>query len=737
MKSSARLAFAAVASLFLCATLPATTKPIAAPVRHAARDRQLEQLCRALKDKKPAAAYARLSAFALRKSSGLSGVRASLALGYFDYTKGNYVQAQKWLSLAQSDPLLRDYSLYWDAETNLALNRNADALAQLQQIRKDYPNSVITDQALQSLGTAALALNQPAAILEALDGYSYTTETPGLLFMRGEAHEQANQPVQAAADYQSVYLRFPTIEEAREAGEKLNFLRGTPAGSQIPQIPLDQLVTHAATLFAAKQWGDARNEYSSLMPQLSGAPRELAQLRELECGVALGETVSELETLKVADPDVDAERFYSIAQWYRNQQQETPMAAAVEAAATRAPSSRWAEASLFLAGNYYWVQLDRDRAAGYYKRLADNFPRIADATPSQWRVAWTAVLERKPAASELLAQHLWRYPGSPFTPDAVYWLGRLAEEAGKPALARAYYAKIEDRFPENYFETLAATRLRALGPGAKENPDVLSAITPRQPAQPLGSAIPLAATARQQRADALRSIAFDASAELELRAGYDATHEPRLLLEAAQTAAVAEHYSSAIVMARLLYPQIETRPIPDVPREIWQVAYPLPFAASIRRWSAHAGVDAMLTAGLIRQESAFDPDARSGANAFGLMQLLPKTARLLARKERIHYSQARLVDPDFNIRLGTVYIAGLKKNFGSVESALAAYNAGEDRVAFWTAGQTYREPAEFVDSIPFTETREYVEIVTRNASIYRELYGAKNESRKIAKKRHR
>ena len=82
------------------------------------------------------------------------------------------------------------------------------------------------------------------------------------------------------------------------------------------------------------------------------------------------------------------------------------------------------------------------------------------------------------------------------------------------------------------------------------------------------------------------------------------------------------------------------------------------------------------------------------------------------------------------MRLGTVYVAGLQKQFGDIESVLAAYNAGEDRVAAWTAGQTYREPAEFVDSIPFTETRQYVELVTRNADIYRRLYGVGNEPRK-------
>ena len=80
------------------------------------------------------------------------------------------------------------------------------------------------------------------------------------------------------------------------------------------------------------------------------------------------------------------------------------------------------------------------------------------------------------------------------------------------------------------------------------------------------------------------------------------------------------------------------------------------------------------------------------------------------------------------MRLGTVYFAELEKQFGDAEQALAAYNAGEDRVELWTGGQNYRETAEFVDSIPFTETRQYVQIITRNADIYRRLYGAKDDT---------
>ena len=699
--------------------------------------KQLEQLCRSLKQKNPGTAYEKLSVFASRKSSGALGARAALALGYYDYTKARYAQASKWLAIAQADPLLPDYALYWSAATNLALNRNAEVLAQLKRFRHDYPDSVITDEALQSLGAAALALNQPAEILDALDAYPQTRDKPDLLFLRAEAREQSAQPLQAAADYEAVYLRFPTNEQSREAGEKLGFLRSS-LGDKLPAIPIERQIEHASTIFAARQWSEARGEYSNLLPQLTGADRERAELRIMECGVAVGAGISQIAALKITDPDVDAERYYALANYYRDIPAESEMAAAIEAAATRAPASRWTESALFLGGNYYWVQLDRDRAAAYYKRLSDNFPTAAEALPAQWRVAWTAVLKRQPEAAADLTEHLRRFPGSQFTPDALYWLGRLAEESQNTGLARSYYEKLQQRFPQNYFANAAAARMRTIGPGPETDPDVFASIPPLPPAMTVGPVIPPAAEARQARADALRSIAFDASAELELRAAYIATGEPRLLLEAAQEAVSAGHVGAAIVTIRQIYPQIEWRLFDEVPREVWLTAFAMPYQSSILSRSAQAGVDPMLTAGLIRQESAYDPEARSGANARGLMQLLPKTARRFAKQARVRYSTPMLFEPDYNIHIGTIYFAGLKRDFGSVESALAAYNAGEDRVTFWTTGQTYREPAEFVDSIPFTETREYVEIVTRNADIYRKLYGAtqpargaRNESRKI------
>jgi soluble lytic murein transglycosylase len=741
MKSWCRLLFTAGILLVLCPSISFAQKksvhsasaktPTGASTANSpgtAAVRQLEKLCDQLKQKNSSAAYNALSGIANQKASPLA-TRAALALGFYDYSRTRYADAEKWLERAKRDPLLADYALYWSAETELAQGQDAPALAELKRVRQDYPDSVMTEQVLQAIGVAAVALNQPADAVSALEAYSLTAQRPGLLLLRGEAYEKAGQLLEAAADYKALYTRFSLSEQAREATTRFEFLRGGAAG-KIPEIPLDQRLIHADTLFNAKEWSAARTEYAAILPELSGANMERAQLRILECGVALGSPPSQVIALKVTDQDVDAERSYALADYYRGHQLESDMAAAVENAASRAPSSRWAASALFLAGNYYWVRLDRDRAASYYKRLADQFPNAPDAVNAQWRVTWTAVLKRAPEGAELLQQHLKLFPGSIYTPDALYWLGRLAEDAGVPGLARSYYDKLIERYPQNYFENLAVTRVRGLDPAPKQIPDVLATIPPVPPSQKMAETIPAAAEKRKARADALRSIAFDASAELELRAAYAATGEPRLLLEAAQAAVDAGHCGAAIVTVRQIFPQLEAHPLTEVPRPVWLAAYAMPFESSIRRWAGSAEIDPMLVAGLIRQESAFEPQAHSGANAFGLMQLLPTTARRLAKQAKIGYAHARLVDPDYNVRLGTLYVAGLQKQFGNVESALAAYNAGEDRVAQWTAGQNYREPAEFVESIPFTETRQYVQIVTRNADIYRRLYGDENESRK-------
>lgn len=673
---------------------------------------------------KDAGAYEHLTALAQKKSAGELGQRAALAVGYYDFTRARYAPAAAWLESATADPIVGEYALYWQAEAVRSLGDNARAAALFNTFRRSYPGSVMSEQAVASFAETELALSQPDKAIAALGPDSAVSARPQFLFLRAQAWELSKQPEAAIRDYQAVVYRYPTSTEAREAELKEKFL-ARDLGDRAPQVPVDLQESRANQLYTAHNWLAALDAYSTLLPNLSGPERDRALLRQIQCRVAMGANSGELLSLKINDPDADAERLYNLSQSYRSHAQEPEMLDAVEQAARRAPQSSWTEQALFAAGNYYWVALERSQAASYYGRVAANFPDATDADAAQWRVAWVAHLARTPNAASLFEAHLRRYPTSTFTPDALYWLGREAERAGDSPLARGYYVKLQMRYPRNYFQQLAQARMQSLGGGPRTDAPVLAVIPAPPPVKPLGDSVPPSAAAQNARAGALRSIAMDASAELELRAAYASTGEPRFLLEAAQEANNAGQYGVAIVAVRQLCPQIESRREDELPAEIWRAAYPLPFGPELIRNAARAGVDPMLVAGLIRQESAFNPKAVSHAGADGLMQLMPKTARKMARQVHAGYSHSLLFDPDYNTRLGTTYFASLEKSAGGVEAALAAYNAGEDRVALWQSGQNFQEVAELVESIPFSETREYVQMVMRNAEIYRALYGGK------------
>jgi soluble lytic murein transglycosylase len=136
-------------------------------------------------------------------------------------------------------------------------------------------------------------------------------------------------------------------------------------------------------------------------------------------------------------------------------------------------------------------------------------------------------------------------------------------------------------------------------------------------------------------------------------------------------------------------------------------------------------LDPALVLGLIRQESAFDENARSSANARGLMQLLPSTGRRIARQARItRYGSKKLYQAETNIILGTKHLAYLVQQYGKIELALAAYNAGDTRVDRWLKEFGNVDMAEFVERVPFSETRGYIKQVISNRARYRLLTAA-------------
>jgi len=708
-----------------CVTDTAALDITSASADDEAIQRELSSLARALHNATPGA-YEKLAEFSRKNAGNVWGPRAALALGYDDYSKNHAPQALAWLVKAKPDALLGDYVLYWTAQTQRLLKRNAEALANLETIQREHPGTAIKEQFLEALGPTAIEAGKPQLAVDALESYPSTPSKPALLLLRAEAYKGTHQTARAAKDYQTLFYKYPLSDEAKVAAVALPSLTKS-LGQEYPYPGVELQEHRAQAFFDARKWKEARAEFEKLQGMLhepANPHRQLAQLRIAEARVQLKGPSSLVSSLALTDFDVDAERLYALSQIHRSDKKEGEMLGAIDQLVQKYPASKWAEEGLMAAGNYYWVELNRSQAASYYQRVLDNFPSGKNAYNCEWRVAWVAYLNRQPDADQKFTTFLRKYPVSANAPNALYWLGRDAERGGNPAHARSYYRMASERYPETYFGQHATLRLDKLGPGEEDPPEFLAQIPPPPPLRPFDEPIATAALDRWTRAQALRSIAFDSAAELELKSAYFAAGSPRFLFEAAQAAFDQGHFAAGMAYGRLIVPNFDARKFSDVPLIVWRTLYPLPYEPALRREAAKNGFDPMLAAGLIRQESTFQADAVSPKYAVGLMQVLPKTGRLMAKHLRVRYTKNSLFEPDFNLEVGMVYVAGLLRDLGAPEYALAAFNAGEDRIALWRSERNYEEIPELVESIPFSETRDYVQIVLRNAEVYRMIYGS-------------
>jgi soluble lytic murein transglycosylase len=710
---------------------PATTLPAldAATPEDAAAQKEVSLLARDLHRGQPGG-YEKLVAFADKNASSVWGQRAALALGYDDYSKARFPQALAWLQKAKVDPLLREYTIFWTAQTERALHRSGEAAEGFALLLKDYPKTVIKEQILEAYAPTVVELGHPQEALEALATDRDTSSKPELLLVRARAHESARRLSDAVKDYQILYYKYPLSDESKDAALALPKLN-KQLRNEFPYATAEMQDQRAQAFYDAHKWKEARVEYEKLASMLkdpASAMRQRALVRAAESRQHPKAAHALLAKIGTSDPEADAERLYALSQAYRSEKNETEMLTNIEKVAEKYPQSRWTEEALMAAGNYYWVLLDRVKASHYYERVLENFPGGKNAYNAEWRIAWVAYLEKQPYADDKIIAFLRKYPVSGGAVNAMYWLGRNAERSGNPAHARAYFRMTMERFPTSYFADAAQNRLDKLGAGEEEAPDFLAQLPAATPLRPFDEPIAPNVLDRWNRAQALRTIAFDASAELELRSAYAATSSSRFLVEAAQAAFDQGHFASGMNYGRQAIPSFDARRFNDVPENVWKVLFPLPYEVQLRREAERNEFDPMFAAGLIRQESTFQADVVSHSNAIGLMQILPKEGRRLAKERKVRYTKATLFDPNINIELGMLYISELTRSTGAPEYAAAAYNAGEDRLAQWRGERAYDEIPEFVESIPFSETREYVQIVLRNADMYRKLYGETNKN---------
>ena len=671
------------------------------------------------RDNPTAPAKAEIVAYAKLHAKEQSGALANFALGIAAFTEKNYTEAQQYMQAAQPLlPRLADYTAYYIAASAAQAGDDAAITAQLKPVR-GIPSPLIPQETLLE----AKALIHTKAYLEAitiLRAHFGALPPPDGDLTLAQAYEGQSELTQAAALYQRVYYTRPATPLAVDAAAAIERLK-SKMGKEYPPPGPQQMLIRGDQWLAKKQYVKAKQEFQDMLPQLgNGIEHDRAAVRIGAADLLGGNAVTAtkyLKALHLAHSEADAERDYYLGE------------AGLADLEKHYPDSPWRLKSLVALGNAYVKDHDLFRALPLFCTAAAKFPPDAVTAQCHWQVAWQAYLARSSDAAELMKEQITKYPDDQRSASALYFLGRLSEEANDAASARAYYERVQNVYPHYYYGTLGAGRLAdaTLSP-VPPNPEVLQALDQvkfPKPHQIVEESPTPATIAHIERARLLMAAGFPDWAETEIRFGASTDGQRSLLaLELAKSDATL---ALSLRHMKVLTPDYLTLDYESAPKEIWGYLFPLPLQDELEKAAKESNLDPYLVAGLIRQESEFNPAVISRAHAFGLMQIMPATGSILARKEGIApFNSSMLFDPRISLKLGTSFLrAQLDRWNGSMEQTLAAYNAGPGRVQQWTAGTHFREPAEFVESIPFSETREYVQSVLRNAAVYRQLYSGK------------
>ena len=479
----------------------------------------------------------------------------------------------------------------------------------------------------------------------------------------------------------------------------------------------------------------ARIEYTAAIPQLGGVARDLARVRLGEVDYLSGKAqpaFAYLSGLKVDENEADAERLNYLIRCARKLDRRADVKDSLAHLEQAHPNSSWRLDALIFVADQARTDNDISTYLPFYRACATGFPSDPRSAWCHWRVAYESYRTDAGDTYDVLRKHIELYPKSTDVNNALYFLGRFEERKNQLTIARACYQQLGARFPNTYFAFIARTRMNDPGiQHAVPDPATLQFLdNVAWPPRPEFPSFTPGATA-QKRIDRahlldLTGLTDLAEGELKFGAANDGEQENVYAFYLAKFAAQRDAPYQSVRYIKAYAPNYLFMPFDEAPAGFWELAFPLPYRASIDKYGGSQSLDPFLIAALIRQESEFNPRVISHANAYGLMQVLPANGRELARHfgiRRLNASQ--LLTPDRNVQLGTYYFHNLLESYGGqVELALASYNAGPSRANLWRTWGPFREPAEFIEAVPFHETRGYIQIVLRNADVYQRLYAS-------------
>jgi soluble lytic murein transglycosylase-like protein len=702
----------------------------------------------------------------------LQKLREPYGAGLAALEKEDGAEAVKQFSSFEFGPrAVEEYRLYHLAKAHkLTGNANEERLA-LARLWRRGPKLVAGNDALLNLGNL---YSDTGDFLASSDVYASLAAPGNDPAVAAAARWNAAGARLAVGDVagalfaaRNIVIHHPRAKEADDAMAMVRALTGVAETQPLPLTPSERL-ERATALIASN---DPQNALEELTALEKVAPPALKPGVQLQRGVALHRLRRYDDSNKALEPLTDGPYKYAIPALHMASKNYTIVAAAINPNVTKVVKERkkvgttkvrvgkgkkrrtvtkpkyaivnrtiklvdlakkskkdeYERLSSERLKDLLLLQLDPDMHLQVLNALAvkaeaknqdaylmELVPKIVKLDPLAdpalqriWDKAWAAY-----ARGDLgTARKLLRFIADTYTHpnvrrQAEYWFARTIDRQGSKEEANAIYRKLAsapypDLYAQHSVSLRGATRQEVKSnPLKKEGPDWAEIAEKEMPAE-LRLAYELTALSDHR----------NALAEIRKNSRRANTRFAEALL--------ADYYhatGNALLMYRSIrkaWPQLATVEQDTVPVYFLRMYYPLQYGDEIEKYAKKQNLDPNLVRGLILQESYYNPKAKSRVGATGLMQLMPPTAKEHAKKLRIAFAISRLENPEVNVQLGTFHLRMLVNMYqGNTYLAVASYNAGQGNVLKWRRAAPRKPMDEFLESIPFPETRNYVKRVT-------------------------
>lgn len=640
-------------------------------------------------------------------------LRRSFVRGMAAFRMNRFEEAAALLADAEQRlPLIADYAAYFEAEALLKLKRYPAAAAKAASVKAAFPSSRLVRLSEKLHADILYESCDYSGALKAyqsfIEKYPSGSDAVDASYKSARCMEETDDDGGALTIYRSLWLSSPASPLAVKSQERLRQLE--LSGLKLPPYSVEELFKRASTLYVQRRYSDSLKTLE-MIPVESPSQTDVSRIA-LRSGMALYRLrryqQAEKQFIKASTSSLpgvcSTARFWLAKSLERQDLKERALAMYLELA-EEGEKQEFADDALIEAAGL-------KRGLGQYAEAALLFDQAAlllsgskAAAGPVWDSGWCHYLagEYKVAADTFKRL----LPDETERERALYWLGRTMENSGD-ATAASYYRTLLDEYPAGFY----AAWYREQN-GVKDTRESLGNRDPL-------SELPLASGFDRPRL--LASLGMFSEARAEMAAARSKNGGKKMPFPAlVRTYLEMSDYGSAIYLFMQNSPiawERETLPL-------WAAGYPRAYSDLVSRNAALNDLSEGLVYALIRAESGFTPAVKSGAGAIGLMQMMPATAKMTAR-EKGEFDPLRLTVPEYNIRLGTKHLNALmKEQNGDPVYMAAAYNAGSGALGRWKKNLNGLKKDEFIESIPYKETRDYVKKVYASAATYRQLYGLK------------